>query len=128
MDMGAAQAECWEHGPGKCHVRSVDLLIVGTSCKDMSRANSGTVRQELVLNSTESRGGSAQTFHGLMQYVERHRPLMIFFENVDAMEDMNPEREEASCLFFFLFDILYCVLFLSPVSGTVRVWDSLGYI
>lgn len=88
LDMCAAQAECWEHGPGKCHVRSVDLLIVGTSCKDMSRANPGSVRQETVLKATESKGGSAQTFRGLMNYVERHRPLMILFENVDAMEDM----------------------------------------
>ena len=87
QDMGAAQAECWEHGPGCCHVKGVDLLIVGTSCKDMSRANPGQVRQELVLNSKESKGGSAQTFNGLLSYVEQHRPLMILFENVDAMED-----------------------------------------
>ena len=92
QDMGAAQAECWEHGPGCCHVKGVDLLILGTSCKDMSRANPGHVRQELVLNSKESKGGSAQTFNGLMSYVEQHRPLMILFENVDAMEDTKLSR------------------------------------
>lgn len=86
-EMGAAQADCWEHGPGKCSVPGVDLLIVGTSCKDMSRQNAGSVRQELVLQAERSKGGSAQTFHGLIKYVERHRPLMILFENVDAMED-----------------------------------------
>lgn len=92
QEMGAAQADCWEHGPGKCTVPSVDLLIVGTSCKDMSRANATSARQELVLQAERSKGGSAQTFKGLMHYVEHHRPLMILFENVDAMEDASLAR------------------------------------
>ena len=37
-DLGQETAECWVHGRF-CLVPSVDLLIVGTSCKDMSRAN-----------------------------------------------------------------------------------------
>ena len=36
---------------------------------------------------SKSKGGSAQTFGGLIAYVSQHRPLMILFENVDAMED-----------------------------------------
>lgn len=86
-NMGDDLAECWEHGPGCCRVESVDLLVVGTSCKDMSKANSSGVRGEAVLLSKESCGGSAQTFAGLMSYVERHRPLLILYENVDAMEE-----------------------------------------
>ena len=63
--------------------------LVGTSCKDMSRQNATSARQELVLQAEKSKGGSAQTFQGLMRYVERHRPLMILFENVDAMDDVS---------------------------------------
>ena len=96
-EMGAAQADCWEHGPGTCCVPSVDLLIAGTSCKDMSRANSSTARNQLVFSAETSKGGSAQTFHGLMQYVERHRPLMVLFENVDSMEDVTPGKFSKLC-------------------------------
>ena len=89
LEMGAAKADCWEHVPSKCSVPGVNLLIVGTSCKDMSRQNATSARQELVLQAEKSKGGSAQTFQGLMRYVERHRPLMILFENVDAMDDVS---------------------------------------
>ena len=113
-DMGAAQAECWEHGPGMCHVKSVDLLIVGTSCKDMSRANPAYGRQDLVLNAKESKGGSAQTFQGLLSYLEHHRPLMILFENVDSMEDQLLLSEKfffphfkVSSRFLFLVDMFH---------------------
>ena len=33
-DLGAEHAKCWQHGEGTCKVPSVDLLIIGTSCKD----------------------------------------------------------------------------------------------
>ena len=85
--MNEHEADCWQHGQ-KCPVRSVDLLIVGTSCKDMSRANSSVQsRTNFCLSQATSRGGCAQTFHGLLAYVDAHRPLIILFENVDAMDD-----------------------------------------
>lgn len=86
-EMGTAEADCWEYGPGKCSVPGVDLLIVDTNCKDMSRKNAGSVRQELVLQIERSKGGNAQTFHGLFTYVERYRPLIILFQNINVMED-----------------------------------------
>ena len=75
----------------------VDILVAGTSCKDMSRANSGAAAKSpsLVLTQATSRGGSADTFQGFLQYVESHRPFFIFFENVDAMMDESSKSSGA---------------------------------
>lgn len=89
QQMGQDTAKCWQHGK-RCPVQGVDLLIVGTSCKDISRASTGgpaTSSEGPVFNREHSRGGSAQTYRGLMAYVRRHRPLLIIFENVDALDD-----------------------------------------
>ena len=67
-DMGGRAAQCWQHDR-KCAIKSVDLLVVGASCKDMSRANVN--QRQFVLTQATSRGGSAQTFHGLLAYVSQ---------------------------------------------------------
>ena len=89
QDLNKAQAPCWEHN-GFCNVPAVDLIIVGTSCKDMSRANPNPVRSELVLSQASSKGGSAQTFQGLLSFLEAKSPAMVLFENVDSIEDAKP--------------------------------------
>ena len=86
LDMGNDRAECWQHA-GFCRVPCVDVLIIGTLCKDMSRANPGIVRQQAVLQHQRSKGGSAQTFRGFLSYLDAHHPLVVLFENVDSMED-----------------------------------------
>ena len=65
----------------------MDVLVLGTSCKDLSRANSSVDRQKLVLAETQSKGGSAQTFRGFLAYCEGHRPTLIIYENVDSIDD-----------------------------------------
>ena len=80
------RAACWEHN-GLCQVPSCDLFIAGTSCKDMSRANPGPSRGDLVLQQQASKGGSAQTFQGLLSFLDTKQPAMLLFENVDSMED-----------------------------------------
>ena len=65
----------------------MDILVVGTSCKDLSRANSSVDQQKLVLAETQSKGGSAQTFRGFLAYCEGHRPKLIIYENVDSIDD-----------------------------------------
>ena len=89
QELHKAQAPCWEHN-GLCNVPAVDLFIVDTSCKDMSRANPNPVRGELVLSQASSRGGSAQTFQGLLSFLEAKSPAMVLFENVDSIEDSKP--------------------------------------
>ncbi|CAE7907967.1 SSRP1 [Symbiodinium sp. KB8] len=80
---------------GHCYVPQVDILVLGTSCKDMSRANhpKSSARggsqnsQSLVLSMESSKGGSAQTFRGMLAYCEKNSPAIVIFENVDAIDD-----------------------------------------
>ena len=85
-DMGSDMSKCSLHGK-ECPVPSVDCLFIGTSCKDLSRANSSVDKSKLVLAQESSRGASAQTFRGMLSYCEGHRPTLILFENVDAIDD-----------------------------------------
>ena len=85
-DMNEEQAACDYHRR-KCPVPSVDLLLLGTSCKDLSRANGHVDRSKPVFAETTSRGGSAQTFHGFVEYCKSHGPTMIVYENVDSIDD-----------------------------------------
>ena len=86
LDVGQKVARCERH-QADCEVCHVDVLVLGTSCKDLSRANSSVDRQKLVLAETQSRGGSAQTFRGFLAYCEGHRPTLIIYENVDSIDD-----------------------------------------
>ena len=76
---------------GHCLVPQVDILVVGTSCKDMSKINVAARQHAnagaLVLSGTSSRGGSAQTFRGMLAYVDSRSPSIIIFENVDSIDD-----------------------------------------
>ena len=59
--LGHESSECAMRKQG-CQVPSVDCLFIGTSCKDLSRANSSVDRSKLVLSEEISKGASAQTF------------------------------------------------------------------
>ena len=85
QDMGKPVADCVVHNQ-PCPVPTVDLLVIGTSCKDMSKANPSAPKG-LVLKEQSSRGGSAQTFRGFLSYLERCHPSLILFENVDSMAE-----------------------------------------
>ena len=91
QDMGKSSADCIAHNQ-RCAVPAVDVLVIGTSCKDMSRANPSAPKG-LVLKQDSSRGGSAQTFRGFLAYLEQHSLSVIFFENVDAMADESKTGE-----------------------------------
>ena len=101
LDLGgpSGTAECWQHA-GLCRAPSVDVLVLGTSCKDMSRANpSSAVRRETVLQQQTSKGGSAQTFRGFLLYLDARRPPIVLFENVDSMEDSKPGGQSNADIF-----------------------------
>lgn len=55
----------------------MDLLIAGTSCVDFSNLNNK--KQAL-----DGSGESAQTFHGMLRYVDKHRPPIVIIENVSS--------------------------------------------
>ena len=85
-DMGSEMSKCSLHGK-ECPVPSVDCLFIGTSCKDLSRANSSVDKSKLVLSQESSRGASAQTFRGMLSYCQGHRLTLILFENVDTIDN-----------------------------------------
>ena len=67
-DMGKPFAQCAKHQK-KCPVPDVDVLVVGTSCKDLSRANPN--QNMAAMKEKSSPGGSGNTFQGLLHYLER---------------------------------------------------------
>lgn len=84
--LGGDTAQCCVHKKA-CEVVQVDCLLLGTSCKDLSRANSSTDRTKLVLSQETSKGASAQTFRGMLEYCKAHKPPLLIYENVDAIDD-----------------------------------------
>ncbi|CAE7359426.1 unnamed protein product [Symbiodinium necroappetens] len=85
LDMASAEAECVVHKK-KCPIPTVDILVVGTSCKDMSRINNAAPKSA-VLRMEASKGGSAQTFQGLLGLLDTRPPAIVLFENVDTIDD-----------------------------------------
>jgi len=54
---------------------NVDILIAGTSCVDYSNLNNE--KQDI-----DAGGESGKTFHGMMNWVNNHRPPIVLLENV----------------------------------------------
>ena len=69
----------------------VDILVVGTSCKDMSRMSAYSKESRAILRQHWFPGGSAQTFHGLLAYIDRCPPNLVIYENVDSMDEGSGE-------------------------------------
>ena len=53
----------------------VDLLVAGTSCVDYSNLNNEK-------KGIDGGGESGRTFHGMMSWVQNHRPPLVILENV----------------------------------------------
>ena len=85
--MGQRTAFCETHDQN-CEVPGVNILLVSTSCKDLSLLSS-TARNftEPVLDMDTSPGGSADTFGGFLGYVDNHTASMVIYENSDQMVD-----------------------------------------
>ena len=64
LDMGKDKAECFTHGGALCLVPDVDVLILSTSCKDLSCLSKHKSSSVAVLGLQHSPGGSADTFRG----------------------------------------------------------------
>ena len=79
-------APCVVHGKD-CALAPVDILVVGTRCKDMSRCSTYFKQSRPVLSREWSPGGSAQTFRGLLAYLDRCPANLVIYENVDSMDE-----------------------------------------
>ena len=80
-DMTSIDAHCVRHSR-KCRIPRVNGVIAGTSCKDLSRANT---RQHSDVLSPQASGTSANTLSGLLGYLSVHCPDWCILENVDEL-------------------------------------------
>ena len=84
-NMGEAMSYCHVHGK-PCTVPHCDILIVSTSCKDLSNL-SNHKNTEPVLGKPTSPGGSADTFNGMLAYLDQKKIELLIYENSDNLDD-----------------------------------------
>ena len=82
-----AFAQCSQHRR-RCRVKRPDVLIIGFSCKGASRQN-GTNKYRKTCLVHPGGGSTYITYNSLLALVDRHKPDFIFFENSDAMTDVD---------------------------------------
>jgi len=104
-DMCSSEIWCDTHHR-RCRVERPQGVIVGFSCKDMSKATAQTKKLDRttykfqsqknkastakncsVLSLKTSVGGSAETFHWLMDFTDSYHPDWLLCENTDGMAD-----------------------------------------
>ena len=86
-DMGKTTAHCHVHDR-LCIVPDCDILIASTSCKDLSKLSSNRNKfAGPVLEGKTSPGGSADSFRGLLTYMDSHSIEMLLYENSDNLDD-----------------------------------------
>ena len=91
--MQRPEAECVVHGR-HCPVPDVDVLVVSTSCKDLSKLANLPRKFSTVLGQETSRGGSADTFrNGLLPYLDSHKAHILFYENSDEMAENQSQTD-----------------------------------
>ena len=87
-DMGKRRALCHVHKK-ECEVPDVNVLLVSTSCKDLSNLSTnsrGSGSDVPVLALEHSLGGSADTFRGgLLPYLGNHEDDLAIYENSDHL-------------------------------------------
>ena len=101
-DLAEGKALCCKHAekePQGCPVRTVDIFVCATSCKDFAKANHSRHKRQ--------GGESARTLSGMNAYLDRYRPPIFLFENVDSID------ESASGL--------------SEMDIVLDAWQGMGY-
>jgi len=91
-DLGSEVAQCHTHGR-LCKVPSCDVLVVGTSCKDLSKMSNIKFKQPVLAMHT-SPGGAATTFRGLLGYLDSHAVDVVIYENSDNLDPHGAQGEE----------------------------------
>ena len=125
-DMGKRMAQCHTHEK-ECQVPDVNVLLVSTSCKDLSNLSaSGRSSDGPVLALEHSPGGSADTFRGgLLPYLDNHEVDLIIYENSDNVANENgaASGQEQSNLDIFSAEVgarhfeVQCFLLNSKLFG-----------
>ena len=96
-DMDGSKAYCETH-QRKCTVPDVDLLLVSTSCKDLSKLarRNQTQCDRPVLAMQTSPGGSSDTFRGFLGFLDHHHVSVVLYENSDNMVDDSQQMSQSS--------------------------------
>ena len=93
--MGGGEAYCYAH-KCTCRIPHCNILVVSTSCKDLSNLSSNRSNKP-VLAGQQSPGGSADTFRkGLLPFLDACGPDLVFYENSDHLADADPNQSKAS--------------------------------
>lgn len=87
LHMHQRTAFCETHDK-ECEVPGADIILVSTSCRDLSLLSSAARNfTEPVLGMETSPGGSADTFGGFLGYLDNHLASFVVYENSDQMVD-----------------------------------------
>ena len=90
--MGGGEAYCYAH-KCNCRIPHCNILVVSTSCKDLSNLSSNRSNKP-VLAGQQSPGGTADTFHkGLLPFLDACGPDLVFYENSDHLADAVAESK-----------------------------------
>ena len=87
IDMKQEQAYCARHLKN-CKIPRVNIIIVGLSCKDLSKMNINAKKHKSILSQQVSAGGTATTFRGLLAFLDAHGCDIILGEEVEELADM----------------------------------------
>ena len=93
-----SHAACSQHDR-LCSIVGCDVLVMGFSCKDLSRQNTSRSNNQRVPAEETSRGASATTFNACLGYVDVHHPAILIIENVDALADDDGDGGNLDILF-----------------------------
>ena len=75
------------HHQGLCYVPRVNLIVVGLSCKDISKMNIHSAKHRSIMQDPTSPGGAATTFTGLLGYLDAHGCDVLLGEEVEELAD-----------------------------------------
>ena len=90
--LAGTKAYCCRHNDN-CPVPGCNLLTVGTSCKDFSKANANRGNSSQALTDKTSPGKSADTLQALWSYLDSHGPDVVILENSDTVGE-EPQKAE----------------------------------
>ena len=80
--------------PNTCKPQSFHWLFCSSSCKDLSKENSGRIKTNIFKDKDQKTpGGSAETFWALTDITDEYRPDIVFFENVTDIATCKDDDE-----------------------------------
>jgi site-specific DNA-cytosine methylase len=106
------------------------FVWAGFSCKNLSKLNEHQMLFQNCL--VTGQGSTGKTYFGIMSYLKKHRPLIMFLENVRALLGTNKSRDNIMALIRDAASLGYLVLYICVDAAAyglpqqrLRAWLSL---